>query len=170
VPSSRVEDAEKQSASRTVILSSGERVLYPEPSSAAATRIGVANRRSNTSIERRLRSALHSLGLRFRKDLLVRAGGLRVHPDVVFTRARVALFVDGCFWHACPDHGTVPRHNIHYWQPKLRANVERDARVKAALRGEGWYVRRVWEHEDAQAVATELAPVIRGRSATRRSA
>lgn len=130
----------------------------------------MANRRTDTSGEVSLRAALHARGLRFRKDLLVRAGGLRVHPDVVFTRARVALFLDGCFWHSCPDHGTVPRRNREYWQPKLQANVDRDARVTAALEADGWLVRRVWEHEDPGAVAADLEPVVRCRSAARHSA
>lgn len=123
---------------REVILSSGERVPYPEPSSAAATKIGVANRRRDTAAEPRLRSELHARGLRFRKDLLIRAGRVRVHPDIVFTRAKVAVFLDGCFWHACPEHGTVPKSNVTYWTPKLTANTERDLRVNEALTTDGW--------------------------------
>lgn len=153
-----------------VTLSSGKRVPYPEPSSDAATKIGVANRRKDTASELRLRSALHARGLRFRKDLLVRAGGLRVHPDVVFTRARVAVFLDGCFWHSCAVHGTVPKQNREYWLPKLEANTDRDVRVTAALEADGWLVRRVWEHEDPEIVAAELEPIIRGRSSTQSSA
>ena len=150
---------------REVILSSGERVPYPEPSSAAATKIGVANRRRDTAAEIRLRSELHARGLRFRKDLFVRAGKVRVHPDIVFTRAKVAVFVDGCFWHACPEHGTVPKSNVGYWQPKLTANSERDQRVTEALTTDGWLVRRVWEHEDPVLVAVEIEPIVRSRSA-----
>lgn len=149
---------------REVILSSGERVPYPEPSSAAATKIGVANRRRDTAAEVRLRSALHTRGLRFRKDLLVRAGKVRVHPDIVFTRAKVAVFLDGCFWHACPEHGTAPKSNVAYWQPKLKANTERDQRVNEALAADGWSVRRVWEHEDPALVAVEMEPIVRSRS------
>lgn len=150
---------------REVVLSSGERVAYPEPSSGAASKIGVANRRRDTAAELRLRSALHARGLRFRKDLLVRVGKVRVHPDVVFTRARVAIFLDGCFWHLCPAHGSMPKSNIAYWQPKLLANVARDRRVDEALTIDGWFVRRVWEHEDVLAVAAEIEPVVRSRSA-----
>jgi DNA mismatch endonuclease (patch repair protein) len=106
------------------------------------------NRRSDTKPEQRLRSLLHRDGLRFRKDLLVRAGTIKVKPDVVFTRGRVAVFVDGCFWHGCPDHGRRPRVNSDYWGPKLERNAERDARVDAALSEEGWEVVRVWEHTD----------------------
>jgi DNA mismatch endonuclease, patch repair protein len=150
---------------RKVILGSGERVPYPEPSSPAATKIGVANRRRDSVAEVRLRSAVHGLGLRFRKDLLVRAGEVRVHPDIVFTRAKVAVFLDGCFWHACPQHGTVPKRNVVYWQPKLRANTERDRRVDAALTLDGWAVCRVWEHEDPSTMAAEIAAVVQSRSA-----
>ena len=69
-----------------------------------------------------------------------------VRPDVVFTRRRVAVFVDGCFWHVCPQHGRQPTTNEWYWTPKLRRNLDRDARVNAALAAAGWTVVRVWEH------------------------
>ena len=154
---------------REVILSSGERVPYPKPSSAAATKIGVANWRRDSAAEFRLRSELHARGLRFRKDLLIRAGRVRVHPDIVFTRAKVAVFLDGCFWHACPEHGTVPKSNVTYWTPKLTANTERDLRVNEALTTDGWMVRRVWEHENLTLVAAELEPIVRARSARRRA-
>src|SRR4051812_38786735 len=86
---------------RTVNLGAGRVVPYPEPTGGAATKIGKANPRSDTRPEVRLRSALHRRGHRFRKDLLVRAGDVRVHPDIVFTRLKLAVFVDGCFWHGC---------------------------------------------------------------------
>jgi DNA mismatch endonuclease (patch repair protein) len=105
-----------------------------------------ANRRSDTIPEIRLRSRLHVAGLRFRKDYLVSIPGMRVRPDVVFTRHRVAVFVDGCFWHACPDHGHQPRSNTDYWIPKLRGNAERDRLVDEHLRTAGWIVLRLWEH------------------------
>jgi len=70
-----------------------------------------------------------------------------VRTDIVFPRARIAVFSDGCFWHACPEHGTSPRSNPDYWAPKLSRNVERDRRVDQALREAGWTVVRVWEHE-----------------------
>lgn len=120
-----------------------------------------SNRRTDTKPEIALRSALHRLGLRFRKDHRIDVDGLRVRPDIVFTRARVAIFVDGCFWHRCPEHGLMPRANRDYWEPKLARNVERDTRVTAELRDAGWTVIRVWEHEDtglvAQAILDQLA-------------
>ncbi|MBA3876472.1 MAG: hypothetical protein C0498_05975 [Anaerolinea sp.] len=105
------------------------------------------NRGSGTGPEVRLRSALHRDGLRFRTGLPVLAGDVRVRPDATFTRARLAVFVDGCYWHRCPEHGTRPSANAAYWGPKLDRNVDRDLRVDAALAGEGWAAVRLWEHE-----------------------
>lgn len=142
---------------RTVNLGGGRQVPYPEATSAAATRIGKANRRTDTRPELRLRSALHRRGLRFRKDLLLRIGELKVRPDVVFPRRKLAVFVDGCFWHGCPLHQHMPRRNQAYWAPKLKANVERDHRVDRALDAAGWGVVRVWEHEDPDQAALAVA-------------
>lgn len=89
---------------------------------------------------------LHRRGWRFRKDHRLDLPQGRVRPDLVFTRRRVAVFVDGCFWHACPLHGREPTRNEWYWMPKLRRNVERDRTADAALASAGWTVVRVWEH------------------------
>ena len=87
---------------------------------------------------------------------LLRAHGLRGwrrgvrlegKPDFVFRRERVALFVDGCFWHCCPKHGTMPVGNRAFWKAKLARNTERDRRVTRSLRKAGWKVLRIWEHE-----------------------
>ncbi|GAB2655962.1 very short patch repair endonuclease [Saccharopolyspora gloriosae] len=122
--------------------------LYPAPLNAGRSRNMQANRRVNTKPEMVLRKALHGLGYRYRKDLLLRLEeGIRVRPDIVFTARKVAVFVDGCFWHACPQHGRQPTTNEWYWTPKLQRNVDRDQRVNAALRSSGWQVVRVWEHE-----------------------
>ena len=120
---------------------------YPAPSSEAAAATMRANRRRDTGPERRLRSELHRRGWRFRVDLPLDAAGRRVRPDIVFTRRRLAVFVDGCFWHSCPKHGRQPRANASYWGPKLRRNVERDRADSDALAKAGWIVVRVWEHE-----------------------
>ena len=106
-----------------------------------------ANRRSDTKPEVVLRSALHGMGYRFRKDFALKLDGTRVRPDVVFTRRKVAVFVDGCFWHVCPQHGRQPTVNEWYWSPKLQRNVERDRRADAVLMAAGWRVIRIWEHE-----------------------
>jgi DNA mismatch endonuclease (patch repair protein) len=153
---------------RHVTLGGGVQVPYPEPTSAAATKIGKANRRVGSKCEVALRSALHRQGLRFRKDMLLRVGGVRVHPDVVFTRSKIAVFVDGCFWHGCPDHRTMPKTNTSYWGPKLAANEARDRRVDTALAEEGWTVIRIWEHEDPVAAAALIADgVAQANAATR---
>ncbi|MBA2297818.1 MAG: very short patch repair endonuclease, partial [Actinobacteria bacterium] len=137
-----------ETASRTVSLGGGQVVPYPEPLDDVASKVGRANGRVDTKPEVLIRSAVHRRGLRYRKDLLVRVEGLRVRPDLVFTRQKVAVFIDGCFWHRCPEHGTDPKRNVQYWKPKLQANVERDQRVTDALSASGWTVVRVWEHED----------------------
>jgi DNA mismatch endonuclease (patch repair protein) len=106
-----------------------------------------ANRRVDTKPELALRSALHRRGYRFRKDYrLDLDAGARVRPDIAFTARRVAVFVDGCFWHACPEHGRNPAVNEWYWAPKLRRTVERDRAADAALAAAGWRVVRIWEH------------------------
>lgn len=156
--------------SRTLTLAAGLVVPYPEPSDDAATARGKANRRRDTKVEVAIRSALHQRGLRFRKDYLVLcSNGVRVRVDVAFTRVRVAVFVDGCFWHACPEHGTTPARNQDYWLPKLDANVQRDRRVNAALTAEGWRVVRLWEHEDVRQAAARVEGVLSSVDQTRRS-
>lgn len=97
----------------------------------------------DSSAERALRSALHARGLRFRKHRRIEG----VAADVVFSGPRVAVFVDGCFWHCCPKHATFPKTNQSYWLPKLAENKKRDRRQTARLRNAGWTVIRVWEHE-----------------------
>ena len=106
-----------------------------------------ANRRTDTKPELALRRELHRRGYRYRKDYrLDLIDGRRVRPDVVFTARKVAVFVDGCFWHACPDHGTKPKNNEWYWSPKLQRNTERDQLNNDALTTAGWTVIRLWEH------------------------
>jgi DNA mismatch endonuclease (patch repair protein) len=118
----------------------------PAPTSGAATLVMRGNRKFNTQPERRLRSYLHRQGFRFRVHFEVRANGVRVRPDIVFPRSRLAVMVDGCFWHACPAHGTRPTSNREYWNLKLARNLARDRRVDTALNEEGWFVLRIWEH------------------------
>ena len=115
-----------------------------------------ANRRTDTKPELALRHALHQLGYRYRKDYrLDLDGGRRVRPDIAFTARKVAVFVDGCFWHACPEHGSKPRDNEWYWGPKLLRNVERDRANDTALILAGWSVVRLWEHVPLdEAIAT----------------
>jgi DNA mismatch endonuclease, patch repair protein len=144
---------------------------YPRPSSEGRAANMRAIRRTGTKPELALRSALHRQGYRFRKDYrLDLAEGKRVRPDIAFTARRVAVFVDGCFWHACPDHGSKPANNVWYWEPKLRRNVERDRAADAALAAAGWDVVRVWEHEPVEAAVTAvLAALARSQAALARS-
>ena len=119
------------------------------------------NVRRDTRPERALRSALHRLGLRYRVDLKLGVGRSAPRPDIVFTRARVAVFVDGCFWHGCPMHGVKPRANAEYWAAKVARNVMRDERNDATLFSLGWRVVRIWEHEDPGEAAARIARAVR---------
>ncbi len=128
-----------------------------------------ANRRSDTKPELALRKALHGRGLRYRKDYRIDLAAARVRPDIAFTARRVAVFVDGCFWHACPDHGSKPAANTWYWEPKLAKNVQRDRAADAALAEAGWRVVRVWEHESLDAaVAAVLCAIAEADADTSR--
>lgn len=152
------------SSERTVALGGGVVVPYPEPAGPAATKIGKANRRRDTRAELLIRSAVHRRGLRFRKDHLIRCtNGVKVRPDIVFTRQRVAVFIDGCFWHGCPDHGSTPARNPAYWVPKLEANSARDRRVDEALVLDDWHVERIWEHEAPEVAAERVASIVNRR-------
>ncbi len=120
---------------------------YPRAASEGRSANMRAIKRAGTKPEIALRSALHRLGYRYRKDhRLDLAEGLRVRPDIVFTARKVAVFVDGCFWHACPEHGRQPAVNEWYWAPKLRRTMERDRAADLALAAAGWQVVRLWEH------------------------
>lgn len=120
----------------------------------------LANKRRDTSTEMAVRRALHSRGLRYRVDYAP-IPGLRRRADIVFTRARIAVFIDGCFWHGCPVHGTTPKRNADYWGPKLAANVERDRDTDRRLEAAGWHVLRFWEHEDPVYVADRVELAVR---------
>jgi DNA mismatch endonuclease, patch repair protein len=120
-----------------------------------------ANRRTDTKPELALRHALHRLGYRYRKDYrLDLESGRRVRPDIVFTARKVAVFVDGCFWHACPEHGSKPRANEWYWGPKLIKNVERDRVNDAALILADWTVVRLWEHVPLDEAVTTVVTAL----------
>ena len=120
-----------------------------------------AIRRTDTKPELALRRALHRLGYRYRKDCrLDLDAGQRVRPDIAFTARKVAVFVDGCFWHACPDHGSKPTVNEGYWTPKLVRNVERDRAADAALEQAGWRVVRLWEHVPLDAAVAAVVTAL----------
>lgn len=109
--------------------------------------------RRDTAPELALRRELHRRGRRFFVDRQV-SGRCRVRPDLVFPRARIAVFVDGCFWHYCEEHAHLPKANAELWRRKLLANRQRDAQNEAILVSEGWRVLRFWEHGDSLAAAT----------------
>lgn len=122
-----------------------------------------ATKRRDTSAELRLRSMLHQMGLRYRVDARPLPQARR-RADVVFRAARVAVFVDGCFWHGCPKHATWPRSNAKFWRDKILANRLRDADTNRTLRSQGWSVIRVWEHEDPLVAASRIHRLVQARS------
>jgi DNA mismatch endonuclease (patch repair protein) len=115
------------------------------------------NRSVDTRPELAVRSLLHRRGFRFRKNMALRIEDVRVKVDIVFPSRRVAVFIDGCFWHGCPEHGRVPRVNRTYWGAKLARNVERDATNASRLQRAGWTVLRYWEHEAPEVVTASIA-------------
>lgn len=123
-------------------------------SSEASRRSMQSNRGRDTAPERAVRRLLFAAGLRYRVDFAPLGG--RRRADIVFPRIKVAIFVDGCFWHSCPAHYSLPTRNASYWLPKLARNVERDRETDALLRAVGWKVLRYWEHESAESVATSI--------------
>lgn len=141
--------------------------MQPKPASRSvlltddATRLRMSRQRSrDTTPERVLRSLLHRRGLRYRLHRRP-VPGLRRQADLVFAGPRVAVFVDGCFWHSCPDHATSPKSNGAWWAAKLAGNVERDRDTDRRLAEAGWTVVRVWEHEDPARAAERVAAAVK---------
>jgi len=132
----------------------------PPASSEAARRRMKATRAKDSKPELNLRSALHRLGLRFRLHQRV-IPNLRRTVDVVFRPSRVAVFVDGCFWHGCPEHGTWPKKNAKWWRDKIETNIMRDRETDRLLDEAGWTVVRVWEHERPEVAARRIARLVR---------
>lgn len=114
----------------------------------------------DTPIEMRLRSSLYRLGLRYRVHQRV-IKELNRTADIIFRRAKVAVFVDGCFWHGCSVHGTVPKANRRWWSEKIDANRRRDRDTILRLHLVGWHAVRIWEHEDPDLAAMKIAAIIR---------
>lgn len=119
--------------------------------------------RRDTSPELELRRELWRRGLRYRVDRPLE-GRRRRRADLTFVGARVVVFVDGCFWHACPEHGTSPKANAAWWSEKLARNVARDADTDEYLASQGWRVLRFWEHEDMRAAADVVEQAVRSSS------
>ena len=120
-----------------------------------------SNRGRDTSPEMALRRAVHALGLRYRVNRRP-LKSVRRTADLVFPSAHVAVFVDGCFWHGCPDHYVAPKANADFWAAKLKGNRARDLETDVTLEREGWTVIRVWEHEDIDVGAARVWNAVRG--------
>lgn len=136
--------------------------MTPAPSSLSVSGRMAAQRRRDTDPELAVRRCLHAKGLRYRVQYPV-PGARRRPIDIAFTRARVAVFVDGCFWHDCPLHGTAPKSNPGWWADKLAGNRARDLDTGNLLAARGWTVLRFWEHEAASDVADEVCLAVSQR-------
>ena len=135
----------------------------PPASSAAVRKRMRATPQRDTPLELGLRSFLHGVGLRFRVHRQA-VPGLRRTVDILFPKSRIAVFVDGCFWHGCPRHGTLPKTtNRQWWTEKIRTNQRRDRDTDRKMRRLGWRVIRVWEHEDQQIVARRIARLVKSQ-------
>jgi DNA mismatch endonuclease, patch repair protein len=124
-------------------------------------------KRRDTRPELALRKRLHALGFRYRVDRSPDGG--RIRADLVFVSQRVAVFVDGCFWHGCPDHGSWPHANADWWRAKIHGTIRRDRTADVALETSGWTVVRVWEHEPADLATSRVVASLAGRSRARSS-
>lgn len=133
-----------------------------EPPTAAVRRRMQRTKQRDTEVEMAIRRAVYRRGLRYRVDQRP-TRSVRSRADLVFAGPRVAVYIDGCFWHSCPLHGTRPKKNMSYWSAKLQANRDRDQRVDDTLRGEGWLVLRIWEHEDPEEAAQKIEGAVRSR-------
>ena len=134
----------------------------PWASSAAARKTMQGNRGRDTKAEIAVRRLVHAQGLRYRVNARPEAD-LRRTADLLFTRARVAVFIDGCYWHGCPEHFTMPATNLDFWSAKIGRNRERDAETTARLEEREWLVLRFWEHEPPASVADRIGQAVRVR-------
>ncbi len=132
------------------------------PSSHEASLRMARVRQKGTSAEIDLRKALHSKGMRYRLHVQLLTKPRRV-ADIVFSSTRIAIFVDGCFWHGCPEHASWPKSNADFWREKIETNRARDADTDQRLRSLGWTVIRIWAHENADDAADSIAQIIEAR-------
>lgn len=135
-------------------------------SSDAIRRTMRATRGRDSAPELRLRRECHALGLRYRVDARTLEGSRR-RADMVFGRAMVAVFLDGCFWHGCPEHYVQPRRHGDFWSAKLAMNIRRDQEANRSLAEAGWVSYRVWEHQDPKQAAGQILELVRQRSRRR---
>ncbi|MGW6278752.1 very short patch repair endonuclease [Kribbella sp. NPDC055071] len=134
------------------------------PADEAVSRRMSRQRRRDTAPELRLRRELFAMGLRYRVNHPI-PGFPRRRADITFLQARIMVFVDGCFWHSCPQHSSSPRNNSEWWRSKLEANRTRDLETTLHLEELGWIVIRVWEHEQVAEAASTIAIAVRLASA-----
>jgi len=132
-------------------------------SSEGTRRSMLSNKARDTKPELAVRRALHAAGFRYRVDVRPSLE-LRTRADIVFTRQKIAVFIDGCFWQGCPVHATRPKRNSDYWVPKLQRNMERDLETTARLEALGWTVLRFWEHEEVGTTVETVATTWRART------
>lgn len=132
----------------------------PPASSPAAEHRMKHQRGRDTRPEKLIRSILFRRGLRYRIDSPV-LPGTRRRADIVFPKARVAVFVDGCFWHGCPEHGTWPKASAEWWKQKIESNQHRDRDTTARLEAAGWRVIRIWEHDEPAQAADLIATIVK---------
>ena len=125
---------------------------FRDQSDFVRSRIMRSNRGTGTRPEIAVRKVLHARGFRYRVNARP-VEHIRRTADILFTKQRLAIFIDGCFWHRCPDHGSQPKTNADYWTAKLERNVQRDKDTSERLTHAGWSVLRFWEHEDPVAVS-----------------
>jgi DNA mismatch endonuclease (patch repair protein) len=117
-------------------------------------------RRRDTSAEMEIRRRLHAAGLRYFVDRPVIPGDQRRRADIVFPRKKIAIFIDGCFWHGCPEHATWPKSNADWWREKIEANRARDLDTNERLETAGWTVLRCWEHESPETTVERVFEVL----------
>jgi DNA mismatch endonuclease, patch repair protein len=137
------------------------KLAVPGPSSARARAVMRGNKRTDTLPELRLRKALHRAGLRYRVDVAP-VRGLNRRADIVFTRQRVAVFVDGCFWHGCPTHYRPSQSNVAYWSAKVEKNRLRDRETDVHLIDQGWTPVRIWQHTAVEEGVSQVREALRG--------
>lgn len=131
-------------------------------SSPLARKVMQGNRSRDTGPEMAVRRLLHAAGFRYRVSIRPEAG-LRRTADIVFTKRRIAVFIDGCYWHGCPEHCRLTSSNYDYWTKKIEGNRHRDVQTNAYLESAGWTVLRYWEHEPAEGVVADIIDTLEHR-------
>lgn len=133
-------------------------------SSRSIRRTMQSNRSRDARPELAVRRLLHTRGLRYRVDYPLDLG-IRRRSDIAFTGLRIAVFIDGCFWHGCSIHYQEPQTNVSFWRTKIERNIERDIETNAALMDAGWDVLRYWEHEAPALVAEDVFEFVQKKKA-----